>query len=123
MSSSKTASNTKRRLGQHGDFGKETPLTTGTTANIHMWFAAWHMDHGYSVVATDELVDTLRKLDWDAIKLRELSVEKLVEDLHACDYKFEWAPRLAGDIKRGITLKVSSIEIPLPGFLLNHGAE
>lgn len=104
---SRTLSNTKRRPGQHGDFGKETPPITGTTANIHMWLAAWHMDHGHSVADTDQFVDTLRKLDWTATKLRNLSVEKLIEDLHTCDYKFDWAPRLAGDIKRAINLKVS----------------
>lgn len=74
-----------------------------------MWFAAWHMDHGHTVAETDQFVDTLRKLKWTASDLRELSLDKLIEDLHTCGYECEWAPRLAGDLQRSIALKVSSI--------------
>lgn len=97
----------KKRRGINGDFGKETPSQTGTTANIHMWFAAWHMDHGHTVEETDQFVNTLRKLKWTAYNIRAMTIEKLINDLHACGYKFAWAPRLAGDILRGISLKVS----------------
>lgn len=101
-------SSIKKRPGHQGDFGRETPPPTGTTANIHMWFAAWHMDHGHSVEETNQLVDTLRKLKWTATGVRELKVDKIIEDLCACGYEHEWAPRLAGDIQRAIALKVSS---------------
>jgi hypothetical protein len=100
------ASNKKQRKGLDGDFGRETPSTTGTTAKIHTWFAGWHLDDGFSVTETDKFVDTLRKLKWTAADIRELSVEELLHDLHACDYTFEWAPILAGDIQRATTLKV-----------------
>jgi hypothetical protein len=102
-------SNTKQRKGLDGDFGRETPSATGTTAKIHTWFAGWHLDDGFSVPETDKFVDTLRKLKWTATDIRELSVEELLHDLHACGYTFKWAPRLAGDIQRAITLKVSLI--------------
>ena len=67
------------------------------------------MDHGHTVAETDKFVDTLRKLKWTAPDLRELSVDKLIEDIHACGYECEWTPRLAGDLQRSIALKVSSI--------------
>ena len=103
-------SNTKQRKGLNGDFGRETPSTTGTTANIHTWFAGWHLDDGFSVPETNKFVDILRKLKWTATDVRERSVNQLLDDLRACGYTFEWAPRLAGDIQRAITLKVSSVQ-------------
>lgn len=46
-------SNIKKWPGHHGDFGRETPPPTGTTANIHVWFVAWHMDHRLRVEETN----------------------------------------------------------------------
>lgn len=72
-----------------------------------MWFAAWHMDHGHTVEETEQFVNTLRRLKWTPSKVRLMSIEKLVYDLHSCGYQHAWAARFAGDMQRGIALKVS----------------
>ncbi|PSS13350.1 hypothetical protein M430DRAFT_278386 [Amorphotheca resinae ATCC 22711] len=95
----------RQRKGRDGFFVKETPSLTGTTGDIHTWFAGWHLDNDFSVTKTNEFVDILRNLSWTAADLRQLSVQELLAGLNACGYNFEWAARFAADMQRAITLK------------------
>jgi hypothetical protein len=105
----------RQRKGRDGFFVKETPSLTGTTGDIHTWFAGWHLDNDFSVTKTNEFVDILRNLSWTAADLRQLSVQELLAGLNACGYNFEWAARFAADMQRAITLKVRFILL-LSGF-------
>lgn len=99
----------KKAAGHPGDFGKEISPLAGTAANVNMWFAAWHLDHGYTVAETVRFVDILRKLKWTPTDVHEMSVSKLLEDLQSCGYEYTWAPRLLGGMHRSMRLKVSLI--------------
>jgi hypothetical protein len=100
-------STTKKRPGFPGEFGKDTPPLEGTAANINMWFAAWHLDHGHTVAEADIFVDILRELKWTPIDIHGISVNKLLQDIRSCGYEYKRAPRLVGDMHRAMTLNVS----------------
>jgi hypothetical protein len=100
----------RQKDGLKGCFSQDTPSATGNNVNVVMWVAAWHVDDGFPVPLAPgvTLLDGLCTLKWTATSIREMSVNMVLEDLYACGYKHAWAPRLAGDIKRALVLKVRS---------------